>query len=67
MEDIYRNCERFRFVDKSIHCLVRWSINKLEENEGDIFKGECKFHGAPKEMTVVGYYRGHKSLKHMGW
>ena len=52
VEDIDGNCERCRIGDKSIHCLVRWSINKLEDNEGDIFKGECKFQGAQKEMAV---------------
>ena len=40
VEDIERNCEICRIGDKSIHCLVRWSINQLVDNEGEILKGE---------------------------
>ena len=47
-----RNCERCRIGDKSIHCLVRWPINKLVDNEGDILRVNENFKEAPKEMVV---------------
>ena len=55
VEDIDRDCERCRIGDNSIHCLVRWPINKLVDNEGEILRVNENFKEAPK------------SLKHMGW
>ena len=52
MEAIEINCERCRIGDKFIHCLVRWLINKLVDNEGDILRVNENFKEAPKEMAV---------------
>ena len=52
VEDIDRNCERCRIGDKSIHFLVRWPINKLVDNEGEILRVNENFKEAPKEMVV---------------
>ena len=52
VDDIGRNCERCRIGDKFIHCLVRWLINKLVDNEGDILRVNENFKEAPKEMAV---------------
>ena len=51
VEDIDRNYERCRIGDNSIHCLVRWPINKLEDNEGDILRVNENFKEAPKERS----------------
>ena len=52
MLKIDRNCERCRIGDKSIHCWVRWLINKLVDNEGEILRVNENFKEAPKEMAV---------------
>ena len=52
VEDIERNCERCRIGDKSIHCLVRWSINELVDNEGEITRVNENFKEVPNEMVV---------------
>ena len=52
VEDIDRNCERCRIEDMSIHCLVRWPINKLVDNQGEILRVNENFKEAPKEMAV---------------
>ena len=62
VEDIDRNCERCRIGDKSIHCLVRWPINKLVDNEGDILRVNENFKEAPKEMVVWDLIEGTSPL-----
>ena len=52
VEEIERNFERCRIRDKSIHCLVRWLINELVDNEGKILRVNENFKEAPKEMAV---------------
>ena len=49
VKDIFRNCERCRIVDNSIHCLVRWSITKLEDNEGEILRVSENFKEHPRK------------------
>ena len=49
VEDIDRNCEICRIGDKSMHCLVRWSINKLEDNEGEILRVNENFKEHPRK------------------
>ena len=52
LEEIYRNCERCRIGDKSKHCLVRWPINKLVDNKGEMLNVNKKFKEPLKEMVV---------------
>ena len=52
VEGIERNCEICRIVDKSIHCLVRWPINKLVDNESEILRVNENFKEEPKKMVV---------------
>ena len=52
VEDIDRNYERCRIGDNSIHCLVRWPINMLVDNEGEILRVNENFKEAPKEIAV---------------
>ena len=52
VEDIKRYCERCMIGDKSIHCLVRWSINELVDNKGEITRVDENFKEAPNEMVV---------------
>ena len=49
VEDIDRNCERCRIGDKSIDFLVRWPINKLEDNEGEILRVNENFKEHPRK------------------
>jgi hypothetical protein len=52
LEEIDGNCEICRIGDKSIHCLVRWPINKLVDNKGVILRVKEKFKEPPKEMVI---------------
>jgi hypothetical protein len=52
VEEIHGNCERCRIGDKSIHCLVRWPINKLVDNKGEMLRVKEKFKEPPKEMVI---------------
>ena len=52
VEEIHGNCERCRIGDKSIHCLVRWLINKLVDNKGEMLRVKEKFKEPPKEMVI---------------
>lgn len=52
LEEIYGNCEIFRIWDNSIHCLVRWAINKLVDNKGVILRVKEKFKEPPREMVI---------------
>ena len=52
VEDIDGNCETCRIGDKSIHCLVRWPINKLVDDEGEILRVKENFKEPPKEMVA---------------
>lgn len=52
LEEIDRNCERCRIGDKSKHCLVRWPINKLVDNKGEMLNVNKKFKEPLKEMVV---------------
>ena len=51
MEEIDRNCERW-IADDSIHCLVRWPINKLVDNKGEMLKVKKMFKEPLKKMVV---------------
>ena len=52
LEEIDGTCEICRIGDKSIHCLVRWPINKLVDNKGVILRVKEKFKEPPKEMVI---------------
>lgn len=52
LEEIDENCEICRIGDKSIHCLVRWPINKFLDNKGVTLKVKEKFKEPPKEMVI---------------
>ena len=52
LEDVYRKCERCRLGDKSIHCLVKFPINKLVDRKGEILKVKKKFKDPLKEMVL---------------
>jgi hypothetical protein len=51
LEEIDRNCERCDIGDKSMHCLVRWPINKLVDNKGEMLNVNKKFKEPLKEMV----------------
>ena len=48
MEEIHGNCERCRIGDKSIHCFVRWPINKFVDNRGEMLRVNEMFKEPPK-------------------
>ena len=52
LEYIDGNCGICWIWDKSIHCLVRWPINKLVDNKGVILRVKEKFKEPPKEMVI---------------
>lgn len=52
LEEIDINCKRCRIGDKSMHCLVRWPINKLVDNKGEMLNVNKKFKEPLKEMVV---------------
>ena len=52
LEEIDRNCEICRIGDKSMHCLVRWTINTLVDNKGEMLNVNKKFKDPLKEMVL---------------
>ena len=52
LEEIDGNCETCRIWDKSIHYLVRWSINKLADNNDVILRVKENFKEPPKELVI---------------
>ena len=52
LEEIDGNCEICKIGVKSIHCLVRWPINKLVDNKGVILRVKEKFKEPTKEMVI---------------
>jgi hypothetical protein len=44
--------ESYRIWNKYIHCLVRWPINKLVDNTGDMLRLKENIKDPPKEMVI---------------
>jgi len=52
VEEISGYCERCRIGDKCIHGLVRWPINKMVDNKGEMLRVKKNYRESPVEMLI---------------